>query len=46
MVLLMLFVSPVLDWVVDRYVSRFERRTDRVVEHMEDAPIGGAPMPE
>ena len=46
LVLLMLVSSPVLDWVVDRYVSLIERRIDRVMEHMEDAPIGGAPMPE
>ena len=46
MALLMLFVLPVRDWVIDRHVSRMERRLDRVMEHMEDAPINGAPVPE
>ena len=43
MVLLMLVSSPVLDWVVDRYISLFERRIDRVTEHMEDAPYQWGP---
>ncbi len=44
--LLMLYVSPVRDWVIDRYVSLSERRIDRFMEHMEDAPINGAPVSE
>lgn len=46
MALLMFFVSPVRDWVIDRQISRIERRLDRVMEHMEDAPINGASMSE
>lgn len=46
MVLLVLYVSPVRDWVIDRYVSLAERRLDRVVEHMEDAPIYGSQVSE
>ena len=46
MALLVLFVSPVRDWVIDRHVSRMEKRLDRVMEHIEDAPINGVPMSE
>lgn len=44
--LLMLYVSPVRDWATDRYVSLKERKFDRVMEHMEDAPIYGSPVSE
>ena len=46
MVLLILLAPPVREWVTDRYVSLFERRFDRVMERMEDAPIYGFPTSE
>lgn len=46
MALLILLAPPVRDWVIDRQASFLERRLDRVMERMEDAPINGAPMSE
>ncbi len=46
MALLILLVSPVRGWVIDRQVSFLERKLERILEHMEDAPINGAPMSE
>ena len=46
MALLMLVVPPVRYWVVDRQVSYMEKRLDRLMERIEDAPINGSPMSE
>jgi hypothetical protein len=46
MALLMLLAPPVRDWVIDRQVSFLERKLERIMEHMENAPIYGAPMSE
>ncbi|MCQ3811556.1 MAG: hypothetical protein KTV68_13495 [Acidimicrobiia bacterium] len=46
MVLLMLYAPPVREWVIDRQVSRVERKMDRLMERMEDAPIYGSPTSE
>ena len=44
--LLMIVVPPVRYWVVDRQVSYMEKRLDRLMERIEDAPINGSPMSE